>query len=66
MVYALLIKESDLGGWLDVLKGVVIMIKSNLGLRIMFILKDNLRVLSSRSRKEVVPRMVNQPVPNVA
>ena len=42
------------------------MIKSKLGLRRRFNLKDNLGVLSSRLRREVVPRMASLLVQIVA
>ena len=51
------LKSINLGGWIEVYKGVVLVINIKLRSRIRFNLKENLGVLSSRLRKEVVPRM---------
>ena len=53
------LKSINLGAWLEALKGVVLEIKSNLGSKTVLDLKNNLGVLSSRLRKEVVPKMAS-------
>ena len=64
-VYAQLIEESKLRRMARRLKGVVLVIKSSLGLKRGLNNKKNLGVLNSRLIKEVVLRMTSLHVSNV-